>query len=166
MKKIAFILISLACLFFVYTNRGLAQEQATQTPKNEEGVVEADILWLWGEVSSIDSQNKSLVVKYFDYETDQEKEMTVAVDNKTILDNIKSFEEIKPQDTVSIDYIVSSDGKNISKNISIEKPEIAPEPQASPQQTSVPQVQPKPAAQDSGVSNETQAEPTATEKTN
>ncbi len=167
-KKITFISISLTCLLFIYTGGGFAQEQpvSAQGPKSEEGVVESDILWLWGEVSSIDSQNKSLLVKYFDYETDQEKEMTVAVDNKTILDNMKSFDEIKPQDTVSIDYIVSPDGKNVAKNISIEKPEIAPEPQASPPQTSTPQVQPTPAAQDNGTSEEPQAASTASEKTN
>ncbi|MCX5697056.1 MAG: hypothetical protein NTU54_03660 [Candidatus Omnitrophica bacterium] len=167
-KKVTFISIGLICLLFAYTGGGFAQEQpaSAQTPKAEEGAVESDILWLWGEVSSIDSQNKNLLVKYFDYETDQEKEMTVAVDNKTILDNIKSFDEIKPQDTVSIDYIVSPDGKSIAKNISIEKPEIAPEPQAAPPQTSTPQVQPSSSAQENATSSEPPAAPTATENNN
>jgi uncharacterized Zn finger protein len=61
------------------------------------------------------------LVKYLDYDADQEKEMAINVDEKTIYENVKSIDEIKPQDTVSIDYIVSPEGKNIAKNISIEK---------------------------------------------
>jgi hypothetical protein len=174
-KKSVFILISLVCLLFVSSGRVIAQEENVSSPISE---VESDILWLWGEVDSIDTQNKALVVKYFDYETDQEKEMTVTTDNKTIFENIKSFEEIKPQDTVSVDYIVASDGKNIAKNISLEKPEAMLEPQTPlPQQTDASlatpsqqpdasQVQPMPAAQDNQSSNELQAAPTASEKTN
>jgi hypothetical protein len=176
-KKTTFIFISLFCLLFVSCGWAIAQEQDLPGPINEEGAVESDILWLWGEVASIDTQNNALAVKYFDYETDQEKEMSVIADNKTIFENIKAFGELKPQDTVSIDYIGAPGGKNIAKNISVERPEVISEPQASPQQTSASlgmpapqpdasQVQPIPAAQDSGASDEPQAAPTASEKTN
>lgn len=99
---------------------GLGLSQEIQT--------EPETLWLWGEVVSVDTQNKTLAVKYLDFETDQEKEMSVNVDEKTIYENIKTLDEIKPKDNVSIDYIISPDGKNIAKNIVVEKSEETVEP--------------------------------------
>jgi hypothetical protein len=101
-----------ASLIFISANLIFSQES-----------VEPDTQWVWGEVNTLDTQNKTILVKYLDYETDQEKEATINVDDKTTYENIKSIDEIKPKDVLSIDYIVSSDGKNIAKNISVEKPE-------------------------------------------
>lgn len=102
----------------------------------EEAVVaasaqnEVDTQWAWGEVTSLGSQAKTLSLKYFDYETDQEKELVLTVDEKTAYENIKSFDEIKVKDTLSIDYAAGPENKNIAKNISFEKPDtLAPAPQ-------------------------------------
>lgn len=89
----------------------------------QEVLSEPQALWLWGEVVSIDLDNKQISVKYLDYETDIEKEMKINVDEKTTFENVNSIDEIKPQDTVSIDYIVTPDAQNIAKNISVEKAE-------------------------------------------
>jgi len=83
----------------------------------------ADLLWIWGEVALVDIASKQLSIRYLDYETDLEKEMVVAVDAKTVFENVASLEEIKPLDTASIDYVVSPEGKNLAKMISIEKPQ-------------------------------------------
>ncbi len=91
---------------------------------------EVDTQWAWGEVTSLDSQAKTLSLKYFDYETDQEKELVLAVDEKTAYENIKSFDEIKIKDTLSIDYTAGPENKNVAKNISLERPDaLAPAPQ-------------------------------------
>ena len=108
---------------------------------------EPETQWIWGEVVSADSASKSVAIKYLDYETDQEKDMTIGVDEKTTYENIKSIDEIKPKDTLSIDYIAGADGKNIAKNVSLEKPESAPAPQEAPsEETSPENMQPAPAA--------------------
>ena len=112
-RKTGLILAITASLIFISANLIFSQE-AQNNP---------DTQWVWGEVSTLDTQNKAILVKYFDYETDQEKEINIDIDDKTTYENIKSMDELKPKDTVSIDYIVSPDGKNIAKNISIEKPE-------------------------------------------
>jgi len=112
-RKTGLILAITASLIFISANLIFSQE-AQNNP---------DTQWVWGEVSTLDTQNKAILVKYFDYETDQEKEININIDDKTTYENIKSMDELKPKDTVSIDYIVSPDGKNIAKNISIEKPE-------------------------------------------
>jgi hypothetical protein len=68
-------------------------------------------------------QNKALLVKYVDYEVDQEKEITFSLDDKTKLENVAALDEIKAKDSVSVDYIVTADGSNLAKSISVEKAE-------------------------------------------
>jgi len=89
----------------------------------EESASEANLLWIWGEVASVDLSKNQIAVRYLDYETDMEKEMLVAVDAKTIYENAVSLEEIKPLDSVSIDYILGADGQNLAKAVSVEKPQ-------------------------------------------
>jgi hypothetical protein len=113
---------------------------ATTEPEGTLTLTEPEVQWLWGEVVSVDILNKQMIIRYLDYETDTEKEISVGVDDKTTYENIKSLEEIKPQDAVSVDYIVNTDGKNIAKNINLEKnegtgvlpEEIKEEPKATP----------------------------------
>jgi hypothetical protein len=84
---------------------------------------ESDTQWVWGEVVNLDSAGKIITLKYLDYETDQEKDILLAVDEKTTFENIKSFDEIKAKDTLSIDYMVTPDAKNVAKNIGLESPD-------------------------------------------
>lgn len=83
--------------------------------------------WVWGEVVTADAPNNTITVKYLDYETDQEKEMPVLVDDKTVYDNLKSLAEVKPKDTLSIDYIATPDNKFVARNISKEAAEAVTE---------------------------------------
>ena len=62
-----------------------------------------DTQWAWGEVTNLDNQAKTLTIKYLDYETDQEKELVLAIDDKTSFENIKGLDELKLKDTLSID---------------------------------------------------------------
>jgi hypothetical protein len=93
---------------------------------------ENDTQWIWGEVVNLDAAGKTITLKYLDYETDQEKDIVLSVDEKTTFENIKSFDEIKVKDTLSIDYTVAPDGKNIAKNIGLESPDSSA---AAPAQT-------------------------------
>lgn len=97
------------------------KEQAT----NQAAVESADTLWLWGEVSAINAANNQITVKYLDYDTDNEKEINITVDDKTAYEYVKALNEIKLQDTVSIDYILGPKDKYVAKNISVEKPDEA-----------------------------------------
>lgn len=134
------VIIFLLLLLFL-TNPGgicsLAQEskpqEASQTTEPDESLqtIEPEMLWLWGEVVSVDLNTKQMVVKYFDYETDMEKEMSLNIDDKTTFENIKSLDQIKPQDTASIDYVVDANGQNTARNINIERSENA---QAAPEE--------------------------------
>lgn len=118
-RKKGFILwLSAAFIIFLSPNFNYAQETHPA-----ETLIEPEAQWLWGEVVSVDADTRQLAIKYFDYETDAEKDITVNTDEKTTFENVKSIIEIKPFDTLSVDYIVSADGKNIATNISVEKAE-------------------------------------------
>lgn len=119
-REINLILIVGFTLIFLNAGLSFAQEQTTQA---QTLATEPEVQWLWGEVISVDSQNQTIMVKYFDYEKGIDKEISINVDDKTIYENVKSIDEIKPSDAVSVDYIVSPEGKNIAKDISVEKPE-------------------------------------------
>jgi len=88
--------------------------------------------WAWGEVTNLDDQDKTLTLKYLDYETDQEKELLLAVDEKTTYENIKSFDEIKVKDTLSVDYTADPGDKYTAKNISLETPDAIPPAPSQP----------------------------------
>jgi len=112
---ISFLLIGVGSVFS--QEAGTAEESADSL----EIQLKNDGEWLWGDVLAVDLEKKEIKVKHLDYETYTEKEIIIAVDAQTTYENVRSLEEIKPQDTVSIDYAVDSKGKNAAKNISVEK---------------------------------------------
>ncbi|MEK6727103.1 MAG: hypothetical protein AABY28_00310 [Candidatus Omnitrophota bacterium] len=142
-RKNLLIPVIIVSLIFIAAKAVLCQEVApradaaedaieAQNPVTEGAAVpedkESETQWIYGDVINLDPQNKTILVKTLDYETDQEKEINITTDEKTAFENIKSLDEIKPNDTVSVDYIVTADGKNLAKNLSLEKPEaqVAP----------------------------------------
>lgn len=136
-------------------------ETMDQAPAVSKAEGEPEVQWLWGEVVSVDIQNKELTVNYLDYETDQEREIKIVVDNNTTYENAKELLDIKPKDPISIDYMTNSEGKNIARNISIEKPEAEQAVEApvvtQPQATEPEVVQPE-------VAEPQATEPVTTEK--
>jgi len=104
-------------------------EATTTAAPAEKAKTEPEIQWVWGEIISTNPINNELLVKYVDYDTDSEKEITISTDNKTTYENAKSIDEIKVGNSVSVDYAVSVDGKNLALNISLEKPEVVSTPE-------------------------------------
>jgi len=126
-KRVCFLVFM---LLFLNASLTFCQEQTTGPTPAAENKGAQEPQWVWAEVLSVDAASRQMTVKYLDYEADTEKEMVISADDKTTFENANSLEEIKPQDTVSIDYIVSADGQNIARNINVEKPEgMQPMPQ-------------------------------------
>ncbi len=136
MKKIRLILFLAVSLFVINNVLAIAQDTgitANPTTDNSIGNIvagpassstEPEIQWIWGEVTAVDPVAKTISIKYLDYETDQEKDITVVTNDATTYENAKVIEEIKPQDTVSVDYVAVAEGNNVAKNISVEKPDL------------------------------------------
>jgi len=114
------------CALFISTSNVFAQspEELGQPVAGVQN--DPDVDWKWGEVESINPQTQTLNLKYLDYEADQEKDLVIGVDSSTTYENVASFQEIKPNDNLSVDYILAADGKAIAKNISLEKSESTP----------------------------------------
>ena len=121
--KIGVILGVTISVVFLSANLVFSENQATLSTPATETQNAPEPQWVWAEVLSLDPMNHQMTVKYLDYEADTEKEMMVNTDDNTTYENVKSLSEIKPQDTVSIDYITTAEGKNIAKNINVEKTE-------------------------------------------
>ncbi|MDD4894440.1 MAG: hypothetical protein PHW54_03905 [Candidatus Omnitrophica bacterium] len=122
------IILFLGIMFsFILINAGFGfcQDEEGGAPPVQEAYVEPEMQWLWGETVSVDTAARKILIKYLDYETDTEKEITIDVNDKTTFENINSMDGIKPADILSIDYVSGPDGKNTARNISVEKPESA-----------------------------------------
>jgi hypothetical protein len=118
-------LILAVTVFMVFISANLVFSEDQTNPATSTSQIQAtpEPQWVWAEVLSLDPMNHQMTIKYLDYEADTEKEMMVNMDDNTTYENVKSLSEIKPQDTVSIDYITTAQGSNIAKNINVEKSE-------------------------------------------
>jgi hypothetical protein len=110
-----------ACLALALVAVAFSQDMPGQSSDDIE--VFSDVQWLWGEAVSVDTEKGEILVRYMDYDNEEEREITVTVDEETAYENVESFAKIKPQDTLSIDYIIAPDAKCLAKLISFEKAE-------------------------------------------
>lgn len=132
MKKKAIFIFGIIINFILFLGFNFAEEIKPEIQNKEDKstfVSESDVQWVWGEVTSVDMNTKTITLKYLDYETDIEKEITLNIDENTQYENCNSLQQIKPTDTISVDYIVNPEGKNLAKYIVLERPEDASSPQ-------------------------------------
>ena len=125
------ILVSFVCVFsLILVNSGLSAE--IEAPDNSGEVAPAeDVPWIWGDVKAVDITSSVFKINYLDYQTDEEKEITLGIDQDTKFENAGNLGEVKAGDIVSVEYAVR-DGKNVAKNISVEKVDVSSEVPESP----------------------------------
>lgn len=128
MKNKLVIMIGFLSIVFISSVSLVFSQEPTAAVATQDNpqAAEEEVSWVWGEVKSVDVSSATFTIKYMDYQTDEEKELILAVDQETKFENIGDLSGIKAGDTASIDYIVKGD-KTIAKNISIEKIESMPE---------------------------------------
>jgi len=124
--------------FIAYAEEAGVSAPLVSTEPNYPVQNDNNAQWAWGEVTNLDSQAQTLTLKYLDYETDQEKELLLSIDEKTTYENIKGLDGIKVKDTLSVDYAAGPGDKYIAKNISLESPDALPPAPAQPD-TNTPQ---------------------------
>ena len=163
-----FMVIAFTALSFAQQEQS-PQQPAAASVEAPAPAKPAQTEWIYGEVNTVDIAAKTMVLTYLDYDTDIEKQATVYADSKTIFENVKSLGEIKPQDMVSIDYVIGADSRNLAITVSVEKPEIPDELNVEPQPTAdIPEMKPAvetPAApaQESAASPDSSAMPAKAE---
>ncbi len=136
--------ISFSSLSWAQENKTIPLPAGSEAPAAKPVPTE----WLYGEINSVDVSAKTLSLTYLDYDTDIEKQATVYLDSKTVFENVKSLEEIKAQDMVSIDYVVGADSRSLAVSISVEKPESLDDLDIEGAAPDEPKHQMKPAVED------------------
>ena len=91
---------------FYFSDVALAQE-------------EEEIEYSWGRVSSVSSGQ--IIVTEYDYDKEEESDVTYTLSPNVELRNIDSIESIVVGDSLDIEYIVK-DGKRVAKAIGTEEP--------------------------------------------
>ncbi|MFZ5800592.1 MAG: hypothetical protein ACOY3D_04335 [Candidatus Omnitrophota bacterium] len=100
----------------------VAAPAVTAAPAAEEAAVPVEeTRWLWAEVIAVDAANKQFTVKYLSYDSDEEKEMVLGINDATKLENFSALAEMAAGDNVSIDYVMDPAGKALAKSISLQK---------------------------------------------
>ncbi len=143
-KRLVLAVALIFCIALFSCSVVLAQDITEPEPAQEEGAVSNAVVseevpqvepemsqgeateWVWGEVVSVDAANKQAVIKHLDYESYEEVEITVKVDDQTKFENAADLSEIKAGDHVTIDYKIV-DGANIAEFMVVEKEQTGEE---------------------------------------
>ncbi|MFA6079590.1 MAG: hypothetical protein WC779_07605 [Candidatus Omnitrophota bacterium] len=99
--------------------------QAPAAPEDESAAKTNEIS-IYGEVQGVDVSANSMNVQYYDYDTDEEKTITLFCGNNTKFENAVLLNDVKKGDWVDAAY-EPQDGKNIAKLVSVEKEEEIPD---------------------------------------
>ena len=119
-RKTLAVLVAAACLTLAFVAVAFSQDTPNESSDEMETL---EVQWLWGEVVSVNPDKNEILVRYMDYDNEEMKEITVTVDEDTTYENVESLAKIKPKDTLSIDYIITEEGKNLAKLVSFEAAE-------------------------------------------
>jgi Cu/Ag efflux protein CusF len=76
--------------------------------------------WVWGEVVSVDTEKKQIVLKHLDYDTYEEVQTTLKVGDKTLFENVASLGEIKAGNHLTADFKIV-EGSSLADLIVVEK---------------------------------------------
>lgn len=113
------------------TTQAAAQTAVATVKDQVEEAMQSEELSIYGEIQSVDTQNTgTLTVQYYDYDTDDEKTISINIDAGTKLENAQTPADIKSGDWADITYAVSG-GKNTAKSVIVEKEEVVTPNEAS-----------------------------------
>ena len=85
---------------------------------------------IYGEIKSVNVAANSITVKYYDYDSDNEKSVEITADNNTKMEGVPAISDIKQGNWADINYTVVN-GKNVAKSVVVEKDDAATETPAS-----------------------------------
>ena len=116
MRKFLTAGLGLMALTALLAGCGMAQEE--KVPSKAEVKEES----IYGEGLSVNEAAVSMTVQYYDYDTDEEKNLDVVVDKNTKFDNAASLKEVKKGDWVDVSYSSQAD-KKVAISVIVEREE-------------------------------------------
>ena len=120
---------ALTVLFVIlFALQGQCQENQISDDQNASQIsgeaAKVQEISIYGEIKSVNSANNSIVVQYYDYDSDTEKSVEITTDHNTKMEGAVTINDIKQNNWADINYAVVN-GKNIAKSIAVEKEEDA-----------------------------------------
>ena len=124
MKRYILVLVGV----ILFAAQGFCQENVSSENK-DASQVSGDIaapqeISIYGEVKSVNIAANSIIMKYYDYDSDNEKSVEIMIDNNTKIEGTSTLNDIKQGNWADVNYKVV-DGKNMAKSIAVEKEEDA-----------------------------------------
>lgn len=130
---LAFLLV----VFFVMTpafsqeNPAAKPEGAAVSAAAQEGADQLKDLTLYGEVQAVNPGSNSILVQYYNYDTDEEKAMEITFNKDTKIENAAALADIKKGDWVDVIYVTNG-AKNVAVSLIVEKEEAITEESTEP----------------------------------
>ena len=124
MKRYILVLVGV----ILFAAQGFCQENVSSENK-DASQISGDIaapqeISIYGEVKSVNIAANSIIMKYYDYDSDNEKSVEIMIDNNTKIEGTSTLNDIKQGNWADVNYKVV-DGKNMAKSIAVEKEEDA-----------------------------------------
>jgi hypothetical protein len=139
-KNTLVLVLVFAFLIGFYPSQILAEDvQAPAVPAEEEPIVEFEgAEFSYGTVKSV--AGDQLVVSEYDYENDNDIDVTYSVSPEATFEGVASLSEIAAGDSVDIDYEIK-DGQKVAVSIAVEKAELEELGLSAEELTAVPEAQ-------------------------
>ena len=103
----------------------VATEAPALAPAASEKSAQPEEISIYGEIKAVNQAASSIMVQYYDYDSDQEKSIEITADTNTKIENVATINNIKQDNWADIIYAIIN-GKNIAKSIVVEKEEDTP----------------------------------------
>ncbi|MFA6320525.1 MAG: hypothetical protein WCY36_01570 [Candidatus Omnitrophota bacterium] len=120
-----------ASIGYCQDNQAATDQNASQTVTEAvvtapaEKAVQPQEISIYGEIKAVDAAANSMTIQYYDYDSDEEKTIDIAMDTNTKMENAATVADIKQGNWADVIYSVAN-GKNAAKSIIVEKEEEAP----------------------------------------
>ena len=131
MRRYALVTVLLLAIF-VAAGAYAQDKQETVQPQSPAAVEAAapvvsqpQEISIYGEVKSVNAAANSMMIQYYDYDSDEEKTIEITADSGTKMENAAAIGDVKQGNWADVIYTVSG-GKNMAKSVIVEKEEEAP----------------------------------------
>jgi len=115
-------LLLMSLVLFTLSNFAFAQEEeieiisleeelATLEETDVEAAIEYDVIY--GEVSKVDEEARTITILEYDYETEEEVAVTYKIGDEVELEEVNTLGEIKPGAWVDMEYYIDEDGLEV-----------------------------------------------------
>lgn len=113
------VIIALVAISFIFGGAVLfAQEDSKSNSDNTSSQSKETVAmeWVMGIVKSVNLEDKTIDVSYYDFENDEDKVITISTNDKTEYIGMK-LKDINPGDDIEVSYMYSNDGTPIAEAV-------------------------------------------------